>query len=335
MLFRNKMLSEKYTKRFIMCRKVAKFITLIITLISLMSGKSITKFNNEKVAKFISVEKNIQLWVETFGDKNDEAVLFIAGAGANASFWSGRLCNELVQRNFFVIKYDHRDFGYSSKVDFEKHPFDVMQLTKDAITILDSLNIEKAHVVGHSMGGFIVQLLAIHYPERIISMISASSSTNSVSVPPPPQKTWEIFMENHPTNNLENDLNGFMQVWKYLNGTARFDEELAVEYTKNLYERQGISGALGESHVKAQANLTDRSERLEQVKIPALVIHGEEDYLVDKLGGIQTAECVKNSKLVLIPEMGHIPFNHQVLKRFETEIILFETKNRNKVKPEG
>ena len=283
-----------------------------------------------KMNKYFKVENDIKLWVEIYGDESDEAVLFISGAGANSSFWSERLCDELVEKGFYVVKYDHRDFGYSSKIDYEKHPFDVMQLSKDAIIILDSLNVEKAHFVGHSMGGFIVQLLAIHYPERVISMVSASSSTNAESVPPPPPETWEIFMENNPTNNFENDLEGFLKVWKYLDGTAEFDKHLAVEYTRNLYKRQEIKGAIGASHVKAQSNLSDRTELLKKVKIPALVIHGEEDYLVDKFGGIQTAECLPNSKLVLIPEMGHIPFNKKIMHRFEQEIIQFVIKNRKK-----
>ena len=277
----------------------------------------------KKQTRFIQIEANLKLWVETYGDKSNDAILLISGAGANSSFWSERLCNDLVEKGFYVVKYDHRDFGYSSKIDNEKNPFDVMQLTKDAITILDSLSIEKAHVVGHSMGGFIAQLLAIHYPERIISMVSASSSTNAESVLPPPPKTWEIFMENNPTNNFENDLEGFLKVWEYLNGTAEFDKDLAVEYTRNLYGRQEIKGAIGASHVKAQSNLSNRTEQLRKLELPALIIHGEEDYLVDKFGGVQTAECLSNSKLVLIPEMGHVLFNKKIAQRFEDEIIEF------------
>jgi len=280
-----------------------------------------------KMNKYIKVENDIKLWVETYGDKSNDAVLFISGAGANSSFWSERLCNELVDKDFYVVKYDHRDFGYSSKIDYEKNPFDVMQLTKDAITIMDSLAIEKAHVVGHSMGGFIAQLLAIHYPDRVISMVSASSSTNAESVPPPPPKTWEIFMENNPANNFENDLEEFLKVWKYLNGTADFDKELAIEYTRNLYKRQEIIGAIGASHVKAQSNLKDRSEQLKKLQVPALIIHGEEDYLVDKFGGFQTAKCLSNSKLVLIPKMGHVLFNHTLKQKFESEIASFLLNN--------
>jgi pimeloyl-ACP methyl ester carboxylesterase len=277
----------------------------------------------KKQERFITIEDNIKLWVETYGNSENTACLFISGAGANSSFWSESLCNKLVENDFFVIKYDHRDIGYSSKIDFDKNPYNVMRLAKDALSILDSLKIEKAHIIGHSMGGFIAQLLVIHYPERIKTMISASASTNSPKVPLPPEKTWKIFVENNPQNDFENDLKGFMPVWKFLNGTAEFDEKLAIEYTQNLYKRQDIIGALGENHVKAQASLTDRTEKLKKVRIPTLIIHGEEDYLVEKSGGIQTAECIENAKLVLIPKMGHLPFNREIQKKFENEIIEF------------
>lgn len=282
--------------------------------------------------KYISIEDSLELWVEAYGKKGNEACLFISGAGANSSFWSDRLCNSLVKNGFFVIKYDHRDFGYSSKIDWDNKPYDFMQLAKDVLTILDSFKIDESHMIGHSMGGFIVQLLGIHYPKRVISMTSISSSTNSPTVPMPPEETWEVFLSNEPQNDYEKDLDGFLKVWEYLNGTADFDRELAIEYTKNLYKRQVIDGALGATHVKAQETLTDRTEELKKVKIPTLVMHGEEDYAVNKCGGIQTAESLEHAALILIPQMGHIPFNHGILKRFENEIIRFIIKNRsNKV----
>ena len=100
--------------------------------------------------------------------------------------------------------------------------------------------------------------------------------------------------------------------------------------TKNLYKRQPIDAALGATHVKAQATLTDRTEALKSVKIPTLVIHGEEDYAVDKYGGIQTAEVIENAQLALIPKMGHLLFNQTVLARFEEEIIQFVSKHKRR-----
>lgn len=279
--------------------------------------------------KYISIEDDLELWVETYGESEHEACVFIAGAGANSSFWSDHLCRRLVNRGFFVIKYDHRDFGYSTKIDWDKKPYGFMQLAEDVLAILDAFSINESHLVGHSMGGFIVQLLGIHYPERVISMTSISSSTHSPTVPMPPEKTWEIFLANQPQNDYEKDVDGFLTVWEYLNGTAGFDRELAIRYTKNLYERQLIDGALGATHVKAQETLTDRTEELKKVKMPTLVMHGEEDYAVHKYGGIQTAASIKNAELILIPQMGHIPFNQELLKRFEGEIIRFIVKHRS------
>ncbi len=280
--------------------------------------------------KYISIEEDLNLYVETYGAPGHETCLFISGAGANSSFWSDHLCERLVEDGFFVVKYDHRDFGFSSKINWDKNPYDFMQLAKDALTILDVLYVDKAHVIGHSMGGFIVQLLAIHFPDRVISMTSISSSTSSPSVPLPPSKTWEIYLSNKPQGDFENDLEGFLKVWEYLNGTAKFDKELAIQYTKNLYERQPINGSLGVSHVKAQESLSDRTQALKKIQTPALVLHGEEDYAVDKYGGIQTAESMENVELILIPKMGHIPFNFEILKQFDNEIIRFIIKNRNK-----
>lgn len=279
--------------------------------------------------KYIPVDNSVKIWTETLGYQGGKAVLFISGAGAGSFFWSDEMCTRLAMKGYFVIRYDHRDFGHSDKINFDQNPFDMIDLTRDAISILDAFEVEKAHVVGHSMGGFIAQLIAVHYPERLSSIISASSSTSAADVPLPPDKTWEIFLNNKPTNNLENDLEGFLNVWKYLNGTAVFDEQMAVEYTMLLYNRQKIIGPLGESHVRAQANISDRTKLLSQVNIPALIMHGKEDYLVDPRGGIQTAECMPNSKLVLFPQMGHLVFNRDLQKRFENEIIDFIDTNRS------
>ena len=153
-----------------------KFGILIfgIVLISCQDSEKVIMRDEQ----FIEVEVGTRLMVETFGDKNNEACLFISGA--NSSFWSDRLSDSLVSNGFFAIKYDHRDIGYSTKIDFDKNPYDVLQLAKDAIAIIDSLDVKKAHVIGHSMGGFIVQLSGMHNPERVLSMISASASTNSL-----------------------------------------------------------------------------------------------------------------------------------------------------------
>ena len=96
-------------------------------------------YSMKKQQRFIELEPNLKLWVETYGIETNDAVLFISGAGANSSFWSDRLCSSLVSDGLFVIKYNHRDFGYSIKIDWEQNPYDVMRLAEDEIGILDYL----------------------------------------------------------------------------------------------------------------------------------------------------------------------------------------------------
>jgi pimeloyl-ACP methyl ester carboxylesterase len=150
------------------------------------------------------------------------------------------------------------------------------------------------------------------HPHPPITPGAASSGKNLGSI-----------YEEPPDQSFRKRFAGILKVWEYLNGLAEFDEELAREYTRNLYERQEIAGALGESHARAQAHLNDRSENLRKLRIPTLVLHGKEDYLVDKFGGIQTAESIPDSKLVLRPRMGHMMFNAEIKRRFEDEIMAF------------
>ncbi len=271
----------------------------------------------------VETAPGVHVWVEIFGDTSQPACLLIAGAGANSDFWSSDLIEALLAKGFCVIRYDHRDFGRSSRVDEASPPYDMMDLTQDAVTVLDACGAAAAHVVGHSMGGFIAQLMAIHYPARVLSICSLSSSTSSPDLPPPPEKTWEIFLAHTPVNDFAKDLPGFLTVWKHLNGTAAFEPDLAVAYTYDLYARQKIEGALGASHVRAQEGMPDRSAQLRALRVPALVVHGEEDSLVDVAGGIRTAECIPGAQLVLIPEMGHLPFNRGIREQWETAIAEF------------
>ena len=108
--------------------------------------------------------------------------------------------------------------------------------------------------------------MVCNYGLRHLAISSIFSCTNSPLVPLPPDSTWEIYLANKPQNDYNKDLDGFLKVWKYLNGTADFHEDLAVEYTKYLYQRQKIQGQLGESHVKAMATIEDRTKELKQMK---------------------------------------------------------------------
>ncbi len=111
----------------------------------------------------------IKLWYEDFGDSSSPAILLIMGAGGRGTEWPDNFCHALAEAGYYVIRYDHRDIGLSTHFDFEKNPYTLKELTQDALSLLDALKINQAHVVGVSMGGFITQMIAINYPERLLS----------------------------------------------------------------------------------------------------------------------------------------------------------------------
>jgi pimeloyl-ACP methyl ester carboxylesterase/GNAT superfamily N-acetyltransferase len=220
----------------------------------------------------------------------------------------------------FVIRYDHRDQGLSSAVDFEKKPYTVADLALDALAILDAYDVKRAHVVGHSMGGTIVQYLAIHHPDRLLSFTSMSVGTVG-EIGAPPKEVMDVLLENQPTQNFENDLSGFMRSWEVLNGDLQVDEQMAEAYTRDFYERSRHPVGVAWSHIKAQEGFGDLREELGSIDIPALFIHGEKDQLIPVDAGIETSKCVPGARCHVIPKMGHMIFSKEVEKQIATLLV--------------
>lgn len=268
------------------------------------------------------VENNsVKLWVETMGDIQNPAVVLIAGAGAHARFWSDALCETLAKAGYFVIRFDHRDTGLSSAIDYEKSPYTVKELAGDVLAILDHFQIRQAHVVGHSMGGTIAQLLAIHHPDRIRSYTSMSVSTVGGNTTQPSDEVMAVLLENKPTQNFEESLNGFMRSWEILNGNVPLDSNMAKEYTRELYDRSNHEVGVAWNHIHAQENVGDLSSDLAELKTPGLFIHGENDPLIPLQGGINTAKAASNSTLEIIPDMGHMIFSADLQKNIAAILV--------------
>ncbi len=284
--------------------------------------------------KIVKVE-DIELWTDSEGAPADPACLLIAGAGAHARFWSDSFCDALVRKGFFVIRYDLRDTGKSSAVQFATNPYTLADLADDAMKILDAYGIEKAHLIGHSLGGYIGQYAAIHHPDRVLSLVSMSAGPlGSTPLTEEPwseeekelmNKTWQIMLKNKPSTNFEESYPGYQTVWKYLNGDYFLDEELARSYTKDLFERSNHKPGVAMSHLSVMrgiaTKMAERSEELKRIKAPTLVVHGEKDYLVPaERGGASTVEGIPNAKYELIPRMGHMLFNHDLEEKLVTII---------------
>jgi pimeloyl-ACP methyl ester carboxylesterase len=268
-----------------------------------------------KCSIFLMPNKNVILWTESFGNQKDSACLLISGAGSPAQFWTNKFCSYFSKKDYFVIRYDHRDQGMSSSIDFEKSPYTVKDLVDDAVKILKGYNIKKAHVIGHSMGGIIAQLLAIYYPERVLSITSACVAIGDVGVVSPPKEVMNVLLENKPIQNFNKDLPGFMRSWEILNGDIAVDEEMAIAYTKDLYDRSYSSVGVAWNHIKAQQNLENIAENLKKIAVSTLFIAGEKDVMMPPGLVSLNAKLIPKSKFVVIPNMGHMFFDRKIEKQ--------------------
>ncbi len=268
-------------------------------------------------------------YTEYFGDPKDPTCLLIAGAMAPLSFWTETFCELLAYSGFFVIRYDQRDIGESCSVNWQKNPYTLSDLASDVIIILDAYGIKKAHFVGHSMGGYITQILALEYPENThsITMISAGPLGATKETDSPLTKTeiaiqentWKIFLERKDGPSKETMIQSFLPVWKHLNGNLPLDEEMAYSYTKDLILRSQHPIMAGNNHELVMRTLDLEKNRgaLQKITVPALIIQGDSDPLILPKNGYALAHALPKSTLMMIPHMGHMLFN----KKLEETII--------------
>lgn len=265
---------------------------------------------------------DVELYTETFGTKKKPCLVLIAGAMAPCEFWSDHFC-KLAAEHYFVIRYDHRDIGRSSIIDFEKHPYSLKELSEDAAFLLDQFSMDQAHFVGHSMGGYICQHLALEFPERVLSITPISSGpiakTEIDDIPITEgeksvlEKTWEVFLAREVGESMEQKIDGFMHVWKYLNGTFEFDETLALAYTKSLLKSPPELIVSGNNHEKIMRHaVEDKRGVIERIDVPTHVIHGNLDPLVLPRFGRAIGAFVKDAWLDVINGMGHMFFNKEL-----------------------
>ena len=252
----------------------------------------------------------------TSGDPADPALLLVMGLGGQLIGWPEGFVEQLTARGFFTIRYDNRDSGLSTK--FEGMPdfialfggdgssatYRVEDMADDAAALLTELGLARAHVVGISMGGMITQALVINHAQRLLSACSIMSTTGDRTVGAPTGEAISALMRPIATSR-EEAVAASLESSKVISSPGfPFDVDLMTRRAENAYDRcycpEGTARQLG-----AILGSPDRTEGLGEVKIPFLVIHGEDDPLVTVSGGKATAAAVPGSTLILIPGMGH------------------------------
>lgn len=270
----------------------------------------------------------IYLCYQTFGQRSDPAMVLIMGMGAQMVGWDEDFCEELARRGHFVIRFDNRDSGKSTRFDREGVP-DVMaaltrawlrkpvaapyllsDMARDVAGLLDVLGIDKAHLVGASMGGTIAQTLAIEQPHRVRTLTSVMSTTGDPALPSPGYAVLSTIFRPAP-RDLQGYTEHYVATWSQLRGSNSPEDVERDRVRAARNHERGLCPDGGARQLVAILASGSRREALKGVTAPTLVIHGDIDPLVPIAGGIDTARSIPGAELMVLEGMGHaLPMRH-------------------------
>ena len=256
---------------------------------------------------------------QEFGDRQNDTVLLVMGLGGQLIHWPDDLVLGLVEQGYHVVRYDNRDAGWSGKLysaitpgwlTLLKYklgialnaPYSLADMASDGMGLLSQLGIQKAHVVGLSMGGMIAQIMAADYPERVTTLTSIMSTSGDPNLP---AGSVQPSLKDQDGLSREQIISQNAHFSTLIDGTAA---PLSLEDWKRnaarSFDRAYYPDGVGRQ-IMAIISSGDRVELLKTLSQPTLVIHGKKDNLIPLEGGEHTAELVKNSKLILLDGMGH------------------------------
>ena len=271
----------------------------------------------------VTTPGGITLEYEKFGDAADPTVLLIAGYGSQLLSWPIGFCTRIADAGRHVVRFDNRDVGLSTQLD--NHPLEVGALTRaastggraavrelapytlsdmaaDAVGLLDGLGVERAHVVGASMGGMIAQTVAIEHPQRTATLTSVMSTTGEREYGQSTPEAQAALIRPRPADRV-----GYIEsadrTLVYLSkryGTVAW----ACEYAAACYDRAFRPDGTVRQMAAIMAS-GNRADGLRALRIPTLVIHGLDDTLIQPSGGERTAELIPDAQLLLVEDMGH------------------------------
>jgi len=266
----------------------------------------------------------ITIEYETIGAENGEPLLLIMGLGAQMTRWPDGLVHQLVRHGFRVVRFDNRDAGLSThfkdagvpdarevvKAMAEGRkpevPYTLDDMAADAVAVLDGLGVQKAHIVGASMGGMIAQLVVADYPERVLSFTSIFSSTGNPELPPATPEALSVITTPAPHPSDQEAFVAHSIKNARITGSPAYpaDEaylrERAIADAARAYNPAGV----GRQYAAVIAN-GDRRPKLAKITAPTVVLHGADDPLVPVTGGRDTAANIPGAELRVIPGMGH------------------------------
>lgn len=273
---------------------------------------------------------NINLEVKDFGSKSHTPLILISGFGSQLIDWPSGLIDKLIEKKLRVIIFDNRDVGLSHKFSGEliedpkliwrysyskekllkeikkpKIPYTLTNMAEDCANILNALDIDKAHILGTSMGGMIAQLMAFNFPEKSKSLISVMSTSGNPDLPRASKEVIDGLNRTPESDNKESVIKNALltrKLWaspKYSTPESILIENFSIRYDR-MYYPEGLTrqyAAIGDDG--------SRVERLRKISIPSLILHGDSDNLVPIEGGEDTKNLIPNAKIEILKGWGH------------------------------
>lgn len=267
---------------------------------------------------FAPVSAHVELCYQTFGSPDDDPLLLVMGLGGPMTWWDADFCEALARAGFYVIRFDNRDAGRSSRGQGKvgrsalvrafgglptRVPYSLDDMAADSFGLLDHLGLESAHLAGISMGGMIVQTMALAQPKRVRSLASIMSTTGKRTV------GWQhpVLIRNLLGRSAGRDgyIRASVATWRVIGSPAYpLSREDTEKRAGETYDR-GVSDAGQVRQMAAIVTQHDRGPRLRGLRVPTVVIHGLADKMVHVSGGRATAAAVPGAELLLIDGMGH------------------------------
>ncbi len=245
---------------------------------------------------------DVELYYETFGDPTDPTLLLVNGLGSQCIGYAEEWCERFVAEGFHTVRFDNRDVGLSSKLDGAEYSLADMAL--DSVAVLDAVGAARAHVMGLSMGGMIVQRLAIDHADRLLTMTSVMSRTGEEGYGQSSPEALAVLLSKPATSREEHVDRHVAAIAVYGSKPEWIDDAEVRARAAAAYDRCFCPAGIAR---QMQAVVADgsREDALREVRVPTLVLHGSRDTLIDPSGGRRTAEVILGARYVEIEGMGH------------------------------
>ena len=270
----------------------------------------------------MSVERasvgELEIAYQTFGNRADPPLLLVMGLATQMLGWHEDFCRALSERGLFVVRFDNRDIGLSTHLD-DAGPADVMaafagdfssaaytlsDMATDTVGLMDALELDSAHLVGASMGGMIVQTVAIEHPGRVRSLTSIMSRTGQSGVGDATEEATQVLLA-PPAHSRDEAIERSLATYRVIGSSGYpLDEQALRERAALSYDRAYDPAGVSRQLVAIAAS-GDRSEGLRELRVPTLVLHGADDPLIQVSGGRATAAAIPGAELVVFDGMGH------------------------------